>query len=103
EPPPETTRLRVHHSLSLCLAPQYVAEDLLRAEGFTDVQYVRPYGATAAGVYQALESGEADIANDFATVGTLAWTGARRSSSWPVSMSAASSCSAPRTSGRFVT
>ena len=22
EPPPETTRLRVHHSLSLCLAPQ---------------------------------------------------------------------------------
>jgi len=66
EPPPETTRLRVHHSESLCLAPQYVAEDLLRAEGFTDVQYVRPYGP--AGVYQALESGDADISNDFATV-----------------------------------
>ena len=24
----------------ICLAPQYVAEDLLRAEGFTDVEYV---------------------------------------------------------------
>ena len=31
---------------SLCLAPQYVAEDLLRAEGFTDVQYV-PHGPRA--------------------------------------------------------
>ena len=31
EPPPETTRLRVHHSLGICLAPIYVAEDLLRA------------------------------------------------------------------------
>ena len=37
EPPPETTRLRVHHSLSLCLAPQYVAEELLRGEGFTEM------------------------------------------------------------------
>jgi NitT/TauT family transport system substrate-binding protein len=66
EPPPETTRLRVHHSQSLCLVPQYVAEDLLRGEGFTEVQYVRPRGP--AGGYQALTSGEADIANDFAPV-----------------------------------
>jgi NitT/TauT family transport system substrate-binding protein len=64
EPPPETTRLRVHHSQSLCLAPQYVAEALLRSEGFTEVQYVRPHGP--AGFYQALNSGEADIGNDFA-------------------------------------
>jgi NitT/TauT family transport system substrate-binding protein len=63
EPPPETTRLRVHHSLSLCLAPQYVAEDLLRAEGFTEVQYV-PHGPK--GFYQTLGSGEADIGGDFA-------------------------------------
>jgi NitT/TauT family transport system substrate-binding protein len=34
EAPPETTRLRMLHSLSLCQAPQYVAEDLLRSEGF---------------------------------------------------------------------
>lgn len=63
EPPPETTRLRVHHSLSLCQAPQYVAEDLLRGEGFTEVQYV-PHGPK--GFYQALGSGEADIGGDFA-------------------------------------
>ena len=25
----------------ICIAPQYVAEELLRAEGFTDVRYVR--------------------------------------------------------------
>src|SRR6185369_11302735 len=24
----------------ICLAPEYVAEDMLRAEGFTDIQYV---------------------------------------------------------------
>jgi NitT/TauT family transport system substrate-binding protein len=62
-PPPETMRLRVHHSLSLCQAPQYVAEDLLRSEGFTDVQYV-PHGKK--GFYQNLASGEADIGGDFA-------------------------------------
>src|SRR3977135_1095564 len=62
EPPPETTRLRVHHSVSLCLAPQYVAEDLLRGEGFTDVQYVHG----PKGLYQTLGSGEADISGDFA-------------------------------------
>ena len=45
------------------MAPQYVAEDLLRGEGFTDVQYV-PTGQK--GFYQALGSGEADIAGDFA-------------------------------------
>ena len=66
EPLPETTRLRVHHSQSLCLAPQYVAEDLLRGEGFTEVQYVSPHGP--AGLYQALSSGEADLGNEFAPV-----------------------------------
>ena len=27
-------------SPGICIAPQYVAEELLRAEGFTDVRYV---------------------------------------------------------------
>ena len=40
EPPPETTTLRIGHSPSLCAAPQFVAEDLLRGEGFTSVKYV---------------------------------------------------------------
>jgi len=40
EPPPETTRLRIHRGKPACWAPIYVAEPLLRDEGFTDVQYV---------------------------------------------------------------
>jgi NitT/TauT family transport system substrate-binding protein len=54
----------VHHSQSLCLAPQYVAEELLRAEGFTEVHYVTD--EESGGVYEGLASGAADIANDFA-------------------------------------
>jgi NitT/TauT family transport system substrate-binding protein len=41
EPPPETTRIRLTATPAICLAPQYVAEALLKAEGFTDVQYVK--------------------------------------------------------------
>src|ERR1700674_4944654 len=39
DPPPETTRIRLMKA-SLCTAPAYVAEELLRAEGFSDVQYL---------------------------------------------------------------
>jgi NitT/TauT family transport system substrate-binding protein len=59
----ETTRIRLTRFPSLCVAPQYVAEDLLRAEGFTDVQYVRAEGGL--GVYQTLTAGEADISLGF--------------------------------------
>jgi len=41
EPPPETTRLRIPWVPSTCRAPEWAAEDLLRAEGFTDVQYLK--------------------------------------------------------------
>jgi hypothetical protein len=41
EPPPETTRIRIHDSPITCFAPVYVAEELLKAEGFTDVQYIK--------------------------------------------------------------
>jgi NitT/TauT family transport system substrate-binding protein len=40
EPPPETTTLRLRRDPSICVAPWYIAEDLLRAEGFTDIRYV---------------------------------------------------------------
>ncbi|MGH7318480.1 MAG: hypothetical protein ACRELA_02470 [Candidatus Rokuibacteriota bacterium] len=57
EPPPETTRLRLVESQAICFAPQYVAgEQLLQAEGFTDVQYVKKRQAQ-----DALRSGEADL------------------------------------------
>jgi len=58
EPPPETTRIRLTHRPSLCEAPNYVAEELLRSEGFTDVQYVkRDYGDAE----DSLRKGEVDI------------------------------------------
>jgi NitT/TauT family transport system substrate-binding protein len=60
EPPPETPRLRLYKFPGICLAPQYVAEDLLRAEGFTDVQYLEfPEGA--AGVYERVGTGAVDF------------------------------------------
>jgi NitT/TauT family transport system substrate-binding protein len=36
----ETTSVRLMRIPAICLAPQYVAEELLRAEGFSDVHYV---------------------------------------------------------------
>jgi NitT/TauT family transport system substrate-binding protein len=43
----------------MCQAPQYVAEGLLRAEGFTDVQYLNRKGPYA--IADELAKGEADI------------------------------------------
>jgi NitT/TauT family transport system substrate-binding protein len=59
EPPPETTRLRLVQTPSMCQAPQYVAEELLRGEGFTDVAYLKKEGPYD--IADALASGEADI------------------------------------------
>jgi NitT/TauT family transport system substrate-binding protein len=44
EPPPETKKVRLIRSPDICLAPLYMAEDLLHTEGFTDVQYVQGTG-----------------------------------------------------------
>jgi NitT/TauT family transport system substrate-binding protein len=41
EPPPETTRIRIQENPVTCRAPQIVAQELLHAEGFTDVRYVK--------------------------------------------------------------
>ena len=59
EAPPETTRIVLLQTASMCQAPQYVAEDLLRGEGFTDVQYIKKDGQRA--IADALASGEASI------------------------------------------
>jgi NitT/TauT family transport system substrate-binding protein len=56
--PPETHSVRFCHSPSICVAPQYIAGELLRAEGFTDVQYL-PLG-TRAGP-ESLAVGQVDI------------------------------------------
>ena len=40
EPPPETATVRLEKLPVICFAPQYVCEEMLRAEGFTDIRYV---------------------------------------------------------------
>ena len=59
EPPPETKRIRLVKIPSICRSPQYIAEDLLKAEGFSDVEYVDRQGGGAS--IKALATGEADI------------------------------------------
>lgn len=39
EPPPEIKKIRLVRIPAICLAPQYLAEELLRLEGFTEIQY----------------------------------------------------------------
>jgi NitT/TauT family transport system substrate-binding protein len=61
EPPSETTTLRLVKVPSICQAPQYVAEELLKSEGFTEVIYIQK--DSDLGIQQALASGEADLSN----------------------------------------
>ena len=41
EAPPETTTVRIAWYPNICTAPGFIAEDLLHAEGFTDVRFVQ--------------------------------------------------------------
>ena len=40
-PPPEITTIRLEEFPAICLAPQYLAEDLLYAEGFSKVEFTK--------------------------------------------------------------
>ena len=60
EPPPETTKIRLVRVPVICLAPIYVAEELLRTEGFSSVEYVDIPNTRDIAV---LESGAADFAS----------------------------------------
>ena len=64
EPAPETTRIRLVREDSICLAPLYAAEELLKAEGFTEVQYVPLEGTL--GTAQMLGAAKADLGADAA-------------------------------------
>ena len=70
EPPPETTRIRLSQTPVLCVAPQYVASELLRAEGFSEVQYVKRDGDFQKWQRQALPSGEIDLMTGYVTTYT---------------------------------
>jgi NitT/TauT family transport system substrate-binding protein len=41
DPPPEINKIRLVKIPALCLAPEYLAEELLRLEGFAEVEYVK--------------------------------------------------------------
>jgi NitT/TauT family transport system substrate-binding protein len=57
--PPEIKKIRLVRIPGICIAPQYVAEDLLRTEGFTDVSYIQtPAGMEAS---RAVALGDADF------------------------------------------
>jgi NitT/TauT family transport system substrate-binding protein len=62
EAPPEITRLRLIKASSICWAPQYVAEELLRTEGFNDISYFEYPGGP---VSTPLVTGQADISMNF--------------------------------------
>jgi NitT/TauT family transport system substrate-binding protein len=52
------TRIRLSRQPAVCFAPTYVAEELLRLEGFTDVEYVRTEKDGSIGT---LTSGASDL------------------------------------------
>jgi NitT/TauT family transport system substrate-binding protein len=59
----ETTTIRIGKIAGICIAPQYVAEELLRAEGFTDIRYVPTEPGTSTA--HALARGEIDFTTNF--------------------------------------
>src|SRR5262245_21516610 len=63
ETPPETSRLRLIDDGTICIAPVFVAEALLRSEGFTDVHYLRVEDGTQT---QLAAAGDVDLTLNFA-------------------------------------
>jgi NitT/TauT family transport system substrate-binding protein len=64
EEPLETTSLRFIKSPSICVAPQDVAEELLRAEGFKDIRYLP---IPSQSIQETLASGELDLGLEYAS------------------------------------
>jgi NitT/TauT family transport system substrate-binding protein len=59
---PETTRVRFGKNASICVAPQYYLQDLLRAEGFTEISYIE---TTADTTLEPISQGTADFSLSF--------------------------------------
>jgi NitT/TauT family transport system substrate-binding protein len=62
--PPETTAIRLVRPSGICVAPIYIAQELLRAEGFAEISYVAVPGGVASA--QVVAGGEADFLLNFA-------------------------------------
>jgi NitT/TauT family transport system substrate-binding protein len=61
----ETTAVRLVRDPGICLAPQYAAEELLRAEGLTDIRYLE--AASDADTAQMIARSEGDFTLNFAS------------------------------------
>jgi len=61
--PPETTTIRLAKNDGICIAPQYIANELLRLEGFTDVQHVTRLPTEMS---TAIGRGDVDFSMEFA-------------------------------------
>ena len=59
----ETTAVRILKTPAICIAPLYVAEELLRAEGFTDIRYVE----APPGAIEPLARGKVDFGLNYAS------------------------------------
>lgn len=66
EPPPETTTLRLRYWNPACWAPFYLAEPLLREEGFTDIRYLAGPGTELVNMFK---QGLVDLSPDFSVQG----------------------------------
>jgi NitT/TauT family transport system substrate-binding protein len=72
EPPPEVTTIRFEKDPVACVAPP-IADELLRAEGFTDIRYVElteahvrnAEAANVSSIDEMIVSGDVDFARDF--------------------------------------
>jgi NitT/TauT family transport system substrate-binding protein len=62
EPPPETTKLRLAQLSGICIAPQYVASELLQLEGFKNIEYVT---SPDTKTYASFASGDVDLSMAF--------------------------------------
>jgi hypothetical protein len=102
EPPPETTKLRLIRGPSICQAPQTASEELLRSEGFTDVQEVKKEGNITARI-QAWPREKATSSARTSPPSSLELTQVIRSSSLRAHTPGALSCLEPIGFARFAT
>jgi NitT/TauT family transport system substrate-binding protein len=70
EGPLETTTVRFGKITPICIAPQYIGEELLHAEGLTDIRYVDLADPDQS---EAVADGKIDFASDFVgeTIGAI--------------------------------
>ena len=88
EPPPEVKKIRLVHAPAICLSPQYLAEELLRMEGFSEIEYVDQPIAKGLTV---VEEGRADMTMGAAPDVVAALMQAEAFSRWRASMPVATS------------